>query len=213
MYNQEELKKYLQYMNQESNPLFLAMEAYAAENKIPIMEKEALDVMLQLLQLHNSKRILEIGTAIGYSALKMASALPDAHVVSLERDAARYEKAQEFRHQTSLSNQTTFYLTDTLKTELIFENNQEFDVLFIDAAKGKNKEFLTKYLPLLTENALVITDNVFFKGMVAGGVEIPKRFLPMVRKLRDYNEWLRNHEEFQTRFLAVGDGIAVSKKI
>ncbi|MFB4164827.1 O-methyltransferase [Alteribacillus sp. JSM 102045] len=213
MYDQPEMKKYIRQLNKEPGHLFYEMEKYAEINNVPIIETEALEVMLQILEAHNSKRVIEIGTAIGYSALCIANHLPEAKVVSLEIDEERYNTALSFRNKSDLVSQTEFILADALDDTLSLDDHPLFDVLFIDAAKGKYEKYFNKYTPYLKQNGLIITDNVFFKGFVINPEKSPKRIRPMVRKIHSYNEWLADHPSFSTRFLSVGDGLAVSKKV
>ncbi|SDI77072.1 O-methyltransferase [Alteribacillus bidgolensis] len=213
MYEQPEMIKYIRDLNNKPSLLFLEMEKFAENNNVPIIETEALDVMLQILHIHNSKRILEIGTAIGYSALRIANDSPERKVISLEKDKERYETALNFRSKSKLKSQTTFVHVDALDETFSLEDRSPFDVLFIDASKGKYEEFFIKYTPCLKHKGLVITDNVFFKGLAAKPEDAPRRIRSMVRKIHSYNKWLADHPSFSTKFLAVGDGLAVSQKI
>ncbi|WP_026700391.1 O-methyltransferase [Salibacterium aidingense] len=213
MQDKKLLLEYMESFQPKNHTLFRDMESFAEQDKVPIMEKDALEVMLQLLQLHNSRRILEIGTAIGYSALRMAQALPQAHIVSLEKDEIRHKQALNYRELSGLQTHTTFYLTDALEESFSLESPEAFDVLFIDAAKGKYLEFFEKYTPYVKRNGLVITDNVFFKGLTATPEKASKRLLPMVQKIRTFNQMLAETPSYQTRFLPVGDGLAVSMKV
>ncbi|WP_240376501.1 O-methyltransferase [Bacillus piscicola] len=213
MYNDQQMIEYVNTLKGNKPSYIQEMEEEAARHKIPIMEQDSFEVMLQILELHQSVRILEIGTAIGYSALRIAHELPDIHVTSVEKDQGRYERAMVYREKSGLETQTNFYCADALADTFVLDADSGFDVIFIDAAKGKNKEFFTRYVPFLNEKGLVITDNVFFKGLTAVPEEASGRVRPMVEKIREYNEWLTTHSAFKTRFLTVGDGLAISQKI
>ncbi|RSL31581.1 O-methyltransferase [Salibacterium salarium] len=212
MYEQQDMRQYVESLHSENNELFREMQTYADQENVPIMETESMDVMLQILAVHGSKSILEIGTAIGYSALRMADALREAQIVSLEKNRDSYEKALYFRDKSDLSQYTTFYHTDALDESFALDTSQQYDVLFIDAAKGRYMDFFEQYSPYIKPNGLIISDNVFFKGWTATPEEAPKRIRPMIDKIRYYNAWLADHPLFQTRFLTVGDGLAVSVK-
>ncbi|MDQ0299805.1 caffeoyl-CoA O-methyltransferase [Salibacterium salarium] len=212
MDEQQNMRQYAESLCNDSNALFKEMEEYAQQQKVPIIENESINIMLQILDVHQSKKILEIGTAIGYSALRMASALQGVHVVSLEKDQKSYEKALYFREKSNVSTQTTFLHTDALAEPPVLDTSQLYDVLFIDAAKGKYIDFFERYHPYVKPNGLIISDNVFFKGWTAVPEEAPKRIRSMVQKIRYYNDWLSKHPSFKTRFLTVGDGLAVSIK-
>ncbi|WP_093337849.1 O-methyltransferase [Salibacterium halotolerans] len=212
MKDQSAIQTYMECLNKKDHTLFRNMEAFARDEGVPIMEKDAMEVVLQLLQVHDSRRILEIGTAIGYSALRMASALPEAHVISVEKDETSYERALEFREKSGLASRTSFHKGDALERVPILDEEDAFDVLFIDAAKGKYRNFFDTYFPYVKHNGLVISDNVFFKGLAAEPEKASGRLRPMVDKIRSFNEYLCSHPEVETSFLPVGDGVAVSRK-
>ena len=113
------------------------METYARAHDVPIMEKEGIAFMLDVIQTHGCRRILEIGTAIGYSAIRMALVHEDIHVVSIERDEQRWQEACRNVEKAGLSSRITLILGDALETEI----DGEFDFLFIDAAKAQYTRF------------------------------------------------------------------------
>ncbi len=185
------------------------MEDYAQKYDIPIMEKEGIAFMLEFIRLHHCRHILEIGTAIGYSAIRMAMISEDVRVVSIERDEARYQMACHNVRKAGLTSQITLIFGDALETQVA----GEFDFLFIDAAKAQYTRFFERYTPLLRQGGYVLSDNLGFHGMVEGHT-MPKNrnTRNLVRKIRGYIEYLEQNEAFETRFFEVGDRVAVSKK-
>jgi predicted O-methyltransferase YrrM len=209
----KEVAQYIKQLIPDRDEQIKEMERYAQTYDIPIMETTGIEVMLQLLKIARPKRILEIGTAIGYSAIRMAKALPDAEIVTIERDKERYERALFYIKKTGTSGQIHVIFGDALHVYSDVAEAAPFDVLFIDAAKGQYQRFFELYEPLLAENGLIITDNVLFKGLVASEEPIEnKRLRQLVAKIRRYNEWLANRNDYETIILPVGDGVAISRK-
>ncbi|WP_430483250.1 O-methyltransferase [Rossellomorea marisflavi] len=208
----EKVIDYIESIVLDRSDLLQEMEAYAEENGVPIMELVGIEALLGMLRIQQPKRILEVGTAIGYSALRMAEALPDTTIVTLERDEERYEKAQEFLGRSSARDRVITLLGDALELQEDVKQHGPYDAVFIDAAKGQYRKFFDSYSEMLTPEGVVYSDNVLFKGLVAEEVVEQKRIRNMVKKLQDYNKWLMDHPEYNTSILPVGDGVAISKK-
>ncbi len=203
-----EIETYLHSLIPDRDPLLMDMEKFAKDHNVPIMELIGIETLLQLLRLIQPKNILEIGTAIGYSAIRMARAIPHVSIVTLERDEERYNKALYYIDQANNKDQIKVILGDALEVNL----QQSFDVIFIDAAKGQYTKFFEKFEPLLSENGVIISDNVLFKGLVALNASDNRRTKSLVKKIQDYNEWLMQHTSYDTTILPIGDGIAISKR-
>ncbi len=209
----KEVAHYLEQFIPERDEQIKEIERYAKQHHIPIMEVVGIEMMLQLLKIAKPKRILEIGAAIGYSAIRMAKALPDANIVTIERDQGRYERALFYINKTGTSEQIRVIFGDALNVYNDVAKYAPFDVIFIDAAKGQYQRFFQMYEPLLQENGLIITDNVLFKGLVATEEPVEnKRIRQLVSKIRRYNEWLIGRSDYETVILPIGDGIAISRK-
>jgi len=206
------INQYLQQLMPEVDEEITRMEGFAQEKDIPIMEKTAISVMLHILKLHSPKKILEIGAAIGYSAICMAKSLPEATIITVERDRERYEEAVRNICTSRLENRISVLLGDAFKVVDTIKENAPYDALFIDAAKGQYQRFFELYEPLLSDNAIVITDNVLFKGLVAEENIESKRLRSLVKKIKQYNKWLIDHPRFDTTIIPVGDGVAISIK-
>ncbi|GEK58793.1 hypothetical protein CHL76_04710 [Marinococcus halophilus] len=192
-------------------PWFEEMMEEAAQDRVPIMDEEALQFMIGLLQLKQPDSVLEIGTAIGYSALRMAAALPETSIISVEKDEERYRRAEYYRQNSPWRKQAAFILGDALDLKEEFSERGTFDAVFIDASKGQYQQYFQLCEQLLAPGGLVISDNVLFRGLVADPeADIPKRLQPMVKKIRKYNRWLVERKDFHTDIFPVGDGVAIS---
>ncbi|MGG3738822.1 O-methyltransferase [Aeribacillus pallidus] len=208
----QRIESYIASFIREKSSLFLEMEQYAKEQNVPIMESVGMEALLQFLRLQQPKTILEIGTAIGYSALRMAYALPNTTVVTIERDKKRYEEALLYIQRSDASDRVKPIFGDALE---VFDTVKEwgpFDAIFIDAAKGQYQKFFELYERLLTSEGSIYSDNVLFKGLVVAEEFDNKRIKQLVKKIRAYNEWLMHHPSYHSIILPVGDGIAISKK-
>ncbi|MBH9967166.1 O-methyltransferase [Bacillus sp. V3] len=208
----EKVINYIESITPKRSPLLEEMEQYAEEHHVPIMELVGIEALLGILSIQKPARILEIGTAIGYSALRMAEALPETEITTIERDEERYNTAQDFLARSSHKGRIHTLLGDALELQAEVEKNGPFDAIFIDAAKGQYQKFFDLYAAMLSENGIVYSDNVLFKGLVAEDEVEQKRIRNMVKKLQKYNAWLMSHDEYETSILPVGDGIAISKK-
>ena len=183
---------------------------YAEENKIPIMQEEGINFLATFIIKHQVKNILEIGSAIGYSAIMMALCNPDIKVTTIEKDEKRYLEAIKNIKKLELEDRITLIFNDASEVRL----EEKFDLIFIDAAKAKNQLFFERFESNLTEHGFILTDNMLFHGLVEKEEkEITSRnVLGIVRKIKKYMTFLNNREDFETTIYRVGDGIAVSKK-
>lgn len=209
----DRIHSYIESLIKERDLLFQEMESYALIHKVPIMELAGIEVLLQLLRMQEPKRILEIGTAIGYSAMRMAHALPETDIVTIERDDERYELAIQNITKSEYAGQINVLKGDALEIYQEVKDFGPYDAIFIDAAKGQYMKFFELYTPLLSTNGYVYTDNVLFKGLVTEETIESKRIRNLVGKIKKYNEWLMNHDHYLTTIVPVGDGLAISKKM
>jgi len=203
---------YIESLIPERPEFFIQMESYAAENKVPIMEVSGMEAMIQFLRIKQPAKILEVGTAIGYSALRMAQALPHTEIVTIERDEERALLAEQYFQQFGNHGQIHLIRGDALETEEQVAENGPYDAVFIDAAKGQYKRFFELYSQYVTKQGIIITDNVLFKGLVAEETIGHKRTEQLVKKIKHFNEWLMSQPDYYTIILPVGDGVAISLK-
>ena len=189
--------------------LIKEMESYAEEKNIPIMQKKGIDFLCKIISKSDVKNILEIGTAIGYSAIKMANVNEDINVTSIERDQDRYIEALKNIKKAKLDKRINVIYKDALDVKI----KGKYDLIFIDAAKGQYIKFFEKFKENLNPGGIIISDNLSFHGLVEQKERIESRNLrQLVGKIRKYIEFLENNKEFKTKFYKVGDGIAVSLK-
>ncbi|MEK4555024.1 O-methyltransferase [Jeotgalicoccus sp. FSL K6-3177] len=202
--DQMELINYVKDLN-TNEELFPAVHRYAVENRVPIIDSDALNVVKQYIAIKGAKNILEIGTAIGYSALHFASAGQGVHVTTIEKDEASHETARENISESDYSSNIKTILADAKEADL---GNAQFDFLFIDASKGNNQLFFDKYKKYLTEDALIIVDNIFVRGLIADDNVENKNKRKLRDKVRAFNQSMKD-SEYTTSFLNVGDGLLV----
>ena len=189
------------------NELIKEMEEYALINDIPIMQKEGIEFFKEVIIRDSVKSILELGTAIGYSAIQLARLADDIHVVSIERDQERYELAIKNVEKAGLSDRITLILGDAFDVKV----DGMFDCIFIDAAKAQYIKFFERYEGNLKTEGVIVSDNLKFHGFVDDMSKISSRNLRgLVRKIQAYNDFLKNNNHFETRFFELGDGIALS---
>ncbi len=188
---------------------FIEIEKFAKENDVPIMNKRGINFLCRLIKKNNVKSILEIGSAIGYSALKMASVDDEIKIVTIERDKERYLKAIKNIKKMNKEQQITIVLGDALETSI----EGSYDLIFIDAAKGQNIKFFNKYSKLLNKKGIIVTDNMLFHGLVEEKERIKNKNLrQLVNKIKKYIIFLEENTEYNTKFYKTGDGIAVTTK-
>lgn len=193
-------------MNTDS--FFSKIEEYATKENVPILRKEGVEFLLNFIEEKHIKTALEIGTAIGYSALKMSS--KGVYVTSIERDIDRYTTAKENVNSSIYKDKITLILGDALEVKI----EGKFDLIFIDAAKGKNKEFLDIYKNNLNTNGYILIDNMLFHGLVGKSNEIKKRRIrSLVRKIEDFISYMDNQTEFKVTKINVGDGLYLLERI
>ena len=185
------------------------IEKYAKDNNVPIMQKDGILFLTEFIKEHNIKNILEIGTAIGYSAIKMCLVSEDVTVTTIERDEIRYNEAVKNVKEFGLNDRINLIYGDALEIDV----SGEYDLIFIDAAKAQSIKFFNKYTPLLKNKGYVITDNLSFHGLVNSEQEMSRNLRQLVRKISDYIEFLKNNKDYATTFYDVGDGVGVSEKV
>lgn len=189
------------------------MEHYAEEHHVPIMDDAGLNTLIGLLQIQQPVRILEIGSAIGYSAIRLAKAFPDAFIYTVERDEERYLKAVEHIERSGLTERIRIVHEDALELDTGKLPEEPFDALFIDAAKGQYQKFFEKYSPFISTKGVIYCDNMFMHGAVLlDDADLPKRNRTMIRNLHTFTQWAMDNEAYDTSLLPVGDGILIAVK-
>lgn len=185
------------------------IEEYAKVNNIPIMQKDGISFVIDFIKKNNITNILEIGSAIGYSAIKMALVTDRVKVTTIERDMDRYVVALNNIEKFNLSDRINIILGDALEVSL----SDKYDMIFIDAAKAQYIKFFERYSDNLKDGGFIISDNLSFHGLVLDETKINNRNTKqLVGKIKKYIEYLKNNDKYDTTFYTLGDGVSVSTK-
>jgi len=185
------------------------IEEYAKINNVPIMQKDGIEFLTKYIKENNVKNILEIGSAIGYSAIKMALVDDEVKVTTIERDKKRYDIAVDNIKKFNLENRIDIILCDALNIDI----KDKYDLIFIDAAKSQYIKFFEKFDNNLNVGGTIVTDNLSFHGLVEDDSKTNNRNTKqLVRKIRNYIEYLKNNKYYTTTFYKFGDGVAISIK-
>ncbi len=187
-----------------------SIKSYALENNVPIMQDAGINYLTNYIKKNKIKKILEIGTAIGYSAIMMCLVDSDVEVTTIERDEKRYLEAIKNIKKFKLEDRINLIYNDALEVKI----NDTYDLIFIDAAKAQNTKFFEKFERNLKSEGSIITDNMYFHGLVfKDEEEIGSRNLrQLVRKVKNYTLFLERNNKYDTEFLNIGDGLAISIK-
>jgi predicted O-methyltransferase YrrM len=190
------------------------MEGYAALHHVPIINERGRQAFLQVVQEAKPHRVLEIGTAIGYSSLLMAqNGAADIEITTLELSDERIKTAQSYIDRSAYADRIHIMGGDAAENLLKLQlTGQKFDFVFIDAAKGQYVDYFHKIQPMLADKAVILADNVLFRGYVKGDVPTPRRFKTIVKRLREYIE-LVSQPPYVTEILENGDGLAVTRRL
>ncbi|HOB26472.1 MAG TPA: O-methyltransferase [Bacilli bacterium] len=187
------------------------MERYAEANNVPIIERDSIEFINKFIQLNGTKKILEIGTAIGYSAILMTLSSPDVEVTTIEKDEKRYREAIKNIKECELDKRIEVVFNDALDVNL---SGYKFDMIFIDAAKGQYIKYFEKFANYLNPKGVIITDNLKFHGLVENKDRIEsKNVKGLVEKIEKYVDYLKTNDQFVTKFFDVGDGLSVSYRM
>lgn len=183
------------------------MEKYAKENYVPIARKANIEYLQDLIKKEKLYNILELGSAIGYSAICMASVDKKVKVTTIERNEILYNEALKNINDSDKENQIKIILADIFDIEI---KDKKFDLIFIDAAKAQYIKFFEKFAPLLSDNGVIVSDNIELLDLQR--LTDSKKSKKLVEKMQNYKEYLKNLEGYTTEFLDIGDGFAVTRK-
>ncbi|MEY8257463.1 O-methyltransferase [Erysipelotrichaceae bacterium 66-17] len=186
------------------------LKKYAKENHVPVMFDDGLEFLINEIKTNDVRSFLEIGTAIAKTSLAIASLDPHIKIVTIERDPEMIRQARMNIAASHKEKQITLIEGDANEVEI---EQQLFDCIFIDAAKAQYQRFFAKYSPLLSQNGIIVSDNMNFHGMVDNPELTHNRNTKhLVRKIRAYREYLSTLEDWDTTFYDVGDGVAVTRR-
>lgn len=189
------------------------MKQYAIENHVPILQDVSLDLILLVLKLKKPNSILEVGTAIGYSAINFSKYLngENSHILTVEKSEDMYKEAIKNIKNVGLEEKITVINADATEYLPTLDENDKYDVVFIDAAKGQYLVFLENALRVIKKGGIIIADNVYFKGRVLSGYN-EHRHRTATNRLRKYLELVTEDETLDTTVFNIGDGVAISIK-
>jgi len=196
-------------MNTKNKQYLKNLKQSSLERHIPIIMDETLEVIAKYLKENKPKKILEIGTAVGYSAICFSEYLAEnGKIDTIERDEERIIEAKKNIKEMKLEEVIRIYEGDAV--EILPTLNEKYDMVFIDAAKGKYPFFLKEALRLLNNGGIIFGDNILYKGYVMSDYNKHKQ-RTAVRNLREYIKEVTENENLETEILEVGDGLAISK--
>ncbi len=209
--NEDYIEDYIREVIKESSVFLKKLEEYAHKNHIPIIHPEVAQFLKVLIKIKKPKEILEIGTAIGYSAIVMAEAMDSyGKITTIERREDMINLAQSNFTECNLIERINVIHGDA--NEVLPKLQGSFDLIFLDAAKSKYMDFLPYFINNLTSGGVIISDNVLYKGMIANDDLVVRRQKTIVRRMREYLDYICNNEIFESSIIPIGDGVALTYK-
>lgn len=189
--------------------ILITMQDYAHAHNVPIISQEGGRLLQAVTTAAKPVSILEIGTAIGYSTLLLAASMPpNGKITTIEQDETRIELARSFLTQAGKFDQVTIIAGDA--SEVLPTLTGNFDLVFIDAAKGQYLDYLHKIMDKLSPKAVIVADNVLFRGWVLDDSNAPRRYRTIIKRLKAYLDFVTKNNQFKTVVHPIGDGMAVS---
>lgn len=205
------IEEYIRNLIPEHREDLKKLEVYALENSVPIIHKEVAQFLETMITIKKPKKILELGTAIGYSAILMnIASMGQCNIVTIERDANMIKQATTNVENFGLKDKIQIIEGECL--DVLKNLQDEFDFIFMDAGKGHYNHFLPDCLRLLRKDGIIVADNVLFRGMVASNHLLKRRKITIVKRLRSYLEEISYREDLITSVLPMGDGIAITAR-
>ncbi len=210
---EERVVSFIRSLNREEDALIRQLEQEARTEDVPIVRTETRELLKVLTLLHKPKRLLEVGTAIGYSAIYMRRYLPeDGIIVTIEKYEPRIAKAKKNFALAGVEDRITLLEGDA--ADILKGLQEPFDMIFMDAAKGQYIHFLPEVLRLLVPGGMLVSDNVLQDGdVLESHYAVPRRNRTIHSRMREYLYTLKHHEELETAILPVGDGVALSIRL
>ncbi len=208
----ERMSAFIDSMDRGNTPFLDEIEEYALQTQVPVIRKSMQQLLRFLLTFSKPKNILEVGTAIGFSALLMSEYAPkDCHITTIEKYEKRIPQARANFEKAGKAEQITLLEGDA--ADVLKELEGSFDLIFMDAAKGQYIHFMPDILRLLAPGGLLISDNVLQDGdIIESRFAVTRRNRTIHTRMRDYLYELTHHSELETTILPVGDGVTLSVK-
>lgn len=205
----EYVNDYIRKTIKPNGGILAELEDFAKANHVPIIHPEVARLLVVLGSMQKPGRILEVGTAIGYSAILMSTFLaPGGKLDTIDRYELMIDRARENIKKASLGDRVNIIAGDAL--EVLRCLDKKYDMIFLDAAKGQYGEFLPECLRMLRPGGLLVSDNVLYKGMIASDELVVRRKKTIVKRMRDYLDTICHAEELETSIVPIGDGVAIS---
>jgi predicted O-methyltransferase YrrM len=202
------IDEYIDKTHSENEPFFTALRQYAIENHIYIVKPQVEQFLRTFLQAVHPAKILEVGTAIGYSALMMLSCLPDAEITTIERDETVLKMARENIEKRGAQAHIRCIYGDA--GEVLENLGGTYDFAFLDAAKGQYQTHFQMVLSKMKPGGVIVTDDVLYMGMTASDALATKKHDTITRRLREFLEYICKDKRFETVILPIGDGVALT---
>lgn len=207
----EKVVEYLDGFYKPLNDELNALRNFAEPNHIPIILKDAEELILNILRVKKPKRILEIGTAIGYSACCFATVCKECEIITIESNVDSKKIAEENIERLGFSDVITVLSGDAVDVLKELNKTQKFDFVFIDAGKSHYKDFFDGALVLCEKDAIIISDNVLLRAKTVSDEYDPySKFKTNIRKMREFLDYITDLDNIDTSIVPVGDGLAIS---
>lgn len=207
------ITEYLREKMLHTDSLLLELEKYAEENSVPIVEPETARFISVITQLKQPQKVLEVGCAIGYSAILMAKIMPkDGMFETVEYNSDMVKIATENIKKAELSDKIKVIEADAKEYLGDIAGQEIYDMIFLDGPKAHYIYMLDDCIRLLKKGGILISDNVLYKGMIPDDNHVVRRKITIVKRLRKYIDALMNDERIMTSLLPLGDGVTISVK-
>ena len=209
---EERITSFINSMNADETGIVGQIEEEAIRDEVPIIRKETKEWIKTMLLIKQPLRVLEVGAAVGFSAIYMSQFLPEGgHITTIEKWEPRIEKAKENFKRADKEDCITLLEGDA--ADILKELDGPYDLIFMDAAKGQYIHFLPDVIRLLAQNGVLISDNVLQDGEVLDSKYVVERRNRTIHsRMREYLYALKNQEELETSIIPLGDGVALSVK-
>lgn len=204
------IEKYLDSIYPKENKYMSRLRTLAEEDGVPIVDRQVGEFLKILLHLTKPDSILELGTAVGYSASLFAQTLSDVYIDTVEINPDMAIMARTNFHNLSLENRIRLHVCDAL--DFLKKDERFYDFIFIDAAKGQYQEFFDLSLERLDKNGLIVIDNVLFHGMIASNEYAVRRKITIIKRLRNFLPEILSDERFDSSLLPIGDGLLLVRR-
>ena len=208
----ERMVTYIRSLERPENPVIEAIEQEALDSFVPIIRKETQSFLKVMMLMNRPARVLEVGTAVGFSAILMSEYLPEgSHITTIENYEKRIPIARNNFKRAGKEEQITLIEGDALEVMKTLEG--PYDFIFMDAAKGQYLHFLPEVLRLLKSGGLLVSDNILQEGdLIESRFAVERRNRTIYKRMREYLYELKHNDELVTSLLPLGDGVAVSTK-